>query len=107
MYLTRAEANFRAGTSTGAAPLADINLIRARAALAPLTTAQLTLTSILKERRLELAFEGTLIHDLKRNRLSTQFGTTVFTWDSPKLIYPIPYREIQANKALIQNAGYE
>ncbi|MBC8154360.1 MAG: RagB/SusD family nutrient uptake outer membrane protein [Bacteroidetes bacterium] len=106
MYLTRAEANFRAATTTGAAPLADVNLIRARAGLPPLTAAQLTLAAILRERRLELAFEGTLIHDLKRNRTSTQYTSTVFPWNSPRLIYPIPLREIQANPALIQNVGY-
>ncbi len=107
MYLTRAEGNFRAGTSVGAAPLADINVIRNRAGLPSLTTAQLSLTSILRERRLELAFEGTLIHDLKRNRLNTQYSSTAFAWNSPKLIYPIPLREIQANPALIQNEGYQ
>ncbi|WP_120241551.1 RagB/SusD family nutrient uptake outer membrane protein [Marinifilum flexuosum] len=33
MYLTRVEANFRAGSSTGAAPLDDINMLRTRAGL--------------------------------------------------------------------------
>ena len=102
MYLTRAEANFRAGTSVGAAPLADINLIRSRAGLAPLTAAQLTLPAILKERRLELAFEGTYIHDLKR----TKSNVGALPYNSPKLIYPIPLREITTNPALVQNAGY-
>ena len=106
MYLTRAEANFRAGTTTGATPLADINIIRLRAGLPALTTAQLSLTSILRERRLELAFEGTLIHDLKRNRQSTQYSSTVFAWNSPRLVYPIPLREINSNPALVQNTGY-
>ena len=102
MYLTRAEANFRAGTSVGAAPLADINLIRARAGTTALTAAQLTLANILKERRLELAFEGTLIHDIKRTK-----GTVgALPYNSPKLIYPIPLREITTNPALVQNAGY-
>lgn len=102
MYLTRAEANFRAGTSVGAAPLADVNLIRARAGLAPLTAAQLTAAAILKERRLELAFEGTLIHDLKRTRQNV--GSLAY--NSTRLIYPIPLREVNTNPALIQNAGY-
>lgn len=106
MYLTRAEANFRAGTTVGATPLDDINTIRTRAKLPALTAANLNLTAILRERRLELAFEGTLIHDLKRNRLSTQYSSTVFAWNSPKLIYPIPLREIQANPSLVQNTGY-
>ncbi len=102
MYLTRAEANFRSGTSVGAAPLSDINLIRARAGATPLTAAQLTLANILKERRLELAFEGTYIHDLKRTK--TNVGTLAY--NSSKLIFPIPLREITTNPALVQNAGY-
>lgn len=102
MYLTRAEANFRAGTAVGDTPLNDINLIRARAGLAPLTASQLTLAAILKERRLELAFEGTYIHDLKRTK--SNVGT--LPYNDPKLIFPIPLREVTTNPALVQNAGY-
>lgn len=100
MYLTRAEANFRLGTSIGATALADINAIRTRAGLKAATT--LTLESILKERHLELAFEGQYLHDLKRNKLST--GTLAY--NSPKLILPIPQREIDVNPKLVQNEGY-
>lgn len=106
MYLTRAEANFRSTGQIGATPLADINLIRSRAGLSPLTSAQLTLAAILRERRLELAFEGTLIHDLKRNRQSTANQTGTLPWNSPALIFPIPQREIDANSSLIQNEAY-
>jgi hypothetical protein len=102
MYLTRAEANFRAGTSVGATPLADINAIRARAGLGALTQAQLTLAAILRERRIELAFEGTLIHDIKRTR--SRVGS--LNWNDSRLIYPIPLREITTNPALVQNTGY-
>ncbi|QJW91547.1 RagB/SusD family nutrient uptake outer membrane protein [Spirosoma taeanense] len=102
MYLTRAEANFRAGTTVGATPLTDINRVRARAGAAPLTESQLTLNAILRERRLELAFEGTLIHDLKRTRQS--IGSLAY--NSPRLIFPIPLRETTTNPALVQNAGY-
>ncbi|WP_338874885.1 RagB/SusD family nutrient uptake outer membrane protein [Spirosoma sp. SC4-14] len=102
MYLTRAEANFRAGTSVGASPLDDVNLIRERAGATPLTAGELTLDAILKERRLELAFEGTYIHDLKRTK------TSVGTWayNDPKLIFPIPLREVTTNPKLVQNEGY-
>ncbi len=102
MYLTRAEANFRANTAVGDTPLNDINLIRARAGTTALTSAQLTLANILKERRLELAFEGTYIHDIKRTK-----GTVgTLPYSSPKLIFPIPLREVTTNPALIQNTGY-
>lgn len=104
MYLTRAEANIRLGTTTGATPLVDVNVIRTRAGLSALTTVDQA--AVLRERRLELAFEGTLIHDLKRTRASTQYASTVFAWNAPRLIYPIPLREIQANPALVQNTGY-
>ena len=102
MYLTRAEANFRLGTSLGDTPLNDINLIRERAGAAPLTAAQLTLASILHERRLELAFEGTYIHDIKR----TKGNVGDFAYNDPKLIFPVPLREVTTNPALVQNTGY-
>ena len=100
MYLTRAESNFRLGTSVGAPPLQDVNIIRARVGLAPLAT--LTLNDILKERSLELAFEGHYVIEAKR--LQKNVGTTA--WNSPKLIFPIPQREIDVNKNLVQNSGY-
>lgn len=100
MYLTRAESNFRLGTSVGATPLADINLIRTRAKLPAATT--VTLASILKERHLELAFEGHMLHDLKRNKANV--GS--LPYNSPKLILPIPQREIDVNPKLVQNEGY-
>lgn len=101
MYLIRAEANLQLGSATGASPLADVNLIRARAGVAALT-GTLTLAQILQERRWELAFEGLRIHDIKRLRLST--GT--FAWNAPKLVFPIPKREIDVNPAIVQNDGY-
>jgi len=100
MYLTRAESNFRLGTSLGATPLDDINAIRTRAGLAKLTT--LTLEVITKERFLELAFEGQYLVDAKR--LQKSVGT--LAWDAPTLILPIPQREIDVNKNLVQNTGY-
>jgi len=100
MYLTRAEANFRLGTVVGATPVADLNLIRVRAGLPAATT--VTLASILKERHLELAFEGHNLHDIKRNKQSV--GT--LPYNSPKLILPIPQRETDVNPKLVQNQGY-
>lgn len=100
MYLTRAEANFRNNTSVGATPLADVNIVRGRAGLAPLTA--VTLADIVKERALELAFEGHYLHDAKR----LQLAVGSLPWNSPKLIMPIPQREMDVNKKLVQNAGY-
>jgi tetratricopeptide (TPR) repeat protein len=100
MYLVRAESNFRLGTNVGATPLADINTIRARVLLPALTT--VALADILKERKLELSFEGFTLHDLKRLKGST--GT--LAWNAAKLVFPIPDREIKVNSKLTQNAGY-
>lgn len=100
MYLTRAECNFRLGSQIGATPLADVNTVRARARATLL--AAVNLNDITTERSLELCFEGLRIHDIKRLKQST--GT--FAWDSPKLVFPIPEREIRANTELIQNPGY-
>ncbi|MCE7069668.1 RagB/SusD family nutrient uptake outer membrane protein [Dyadobacter sp. CY327] len=100
MYLTRAEANFRLGTVVGATPLADINRIRARAGLK--ATTAVTLASVLKERHLELAFEGLALHDAKRNKQNI----STIPYNSPRLIFPIPQREIDVNQKLVQNEGY-
>lgn len=100
MYLTRAEANQRSTTAVGATPLSDVNAIRTRAGLPALTA--VTLANILKERRLELAFEGQFLPDAKR----TQTAVGALAWNSPKLIMPIPQREMDVNKQLVQNVGY-
>jgi tetratricopeptide (TPR) repeat protein len=100
MYLTRAEANFRQGTTVGATPLADVNLIRRRAGLPDLTTVDLA--AILKERASELAFEGNNLFESQR--LKKSIATTA--WNSPTLIMPIPQREMDVNKKLVQNSGY-
>jgi starch-binding outer membrane protein, SusD/RagB family len=106
MYLTRAEANFRLNTSTGDSPLNDVNRIRNRVGLSNLTV--LTLTNILKERSLELAFEGQRLHDIKRTQgvTSGTNNTNGPAWNSPRLILPIPQREMDVNKKLVQNEGY-
>jgi starch-binding outer membrane protein, SusD/RagB family len=102
MYLIRAEGNSRLNETKGATPLADINTVRARAGAAGLTAANLNIDAILKERRLELAFEGHKLHDVKR--LKGTVGT--IQWNDAKLILPIPQREMDVNKKLVQNAGY-
>ena len=101
MYLTRAEGNFREGTTVGDTPLNDIDLVRARANLG--TAGVLTIDAILRERRIELAFEGHQLHDLKR----TQRDIGGYTFDDPFLIFPIPFREITINPNLEQNEAYQ
>lgn len=100
MYLTRAEANFREGTFLGADPIDDINLVRERVGLLPLSA--LSIDDILNERWLELAFEGHLLHDLKR----TQRSVGILDYDADQLVFPIPQRERIINPGLAQNPGY-
>ena len=66
MYLTRAEANYH----TGGDALSDINIIRARVKLDPKTglSGPTLLRQIYKERRLELAFEGLRLFDIRREK---------------------------------------
>ncbi|MFP4468368.1 MAG: RagB/SusD family nutrient uptake outer membrane protein [Bacteroidales bacterium] len=111
MILTRAEANFRDGTSIGAAPIADINAIRHRAGLEDLAPANLDLQEIRDERYRELCFEGHQLHDIRRFRedVIVPSGSdqgTVLPWDHPRLVLPIPQREIDVNSNLTQNPGY-
>lgn len=101
MYLIRAEANSRLGTQVGPnSPVGDINVIRSRSGAPELGS--VTLDQILTERRHELAFEGFSINDSKR--LEKNVGG--LAWNSPKLIYPIPQREMLVNKSLTQNEDY-
>ncbi len=101
MYLTRAECNYRLGSSVGATPVADVNKIRERAGLQDLTSIT-SVDQILTERKKELAFEGHFLEEIKR----THGSVGSIPWNSTKLIFPIPQREMDANKNLVQNDGY-
>lgn len=100
MYLTRAEANSRLGTSVGDTPENDVNRIRERVGLDDLTNP--TLDQILMERKLELAFEGSAVHDLKRLKGSADGKS----YDDNLMVFPVPARDISANPNLVQNDGY-
>ncbi|WP_128544397.1 RagB/SusD family nutrient uptake outer membrane protein [Larkinella soli] len=100
ILLTRAECNLRLNSAVGATPAADLNAVRARAGVPAIAAP--TVADVLKERQLELAFEGVRIHDIKR----TKGKTGELNWNDPKLVLPIPQREIDANSQLTQNAGY-
>lgn len=109
MYLIRAEANFKNGSSIGDTPLNDLNALRQRANLGPL--ASVSLAAILKERRKELCFEGHRRMDLLRNGENlrrpgmTEIPESALGQD--KTIFPIPAREVDLSGGnLIQNKGY-
>lgn len=115
IYLIRAEARILKATPDLAGAAADINVIRNRAKLANTTAATATalLAAVKQERRVELPFEGQRLGDLKRYKETTHSidgdGNAVdsFDWNSPKLIFPIPKRERDANPNLTQNEGYQ
>lgn len=108
MYLNRAEALARNGNAAGA--LTDLNVIRTRAGLPAATglTGAALITEILKQRRLELAFEGHRFFDMKRLGLDIVKAAPVqnLNFTDFRVLAPIPTREVQANANLKQNTGY-
>jgi hypothetical protein len=109
-YLVRAEARVHRGNYAGAR--ADINLIRKRAGLPPITfnTQATLLAAIERERRVELFTEwGHRWLDLKRtNRATAVLGRLKAPeWEITAVLYPIPQNEIAKDANLVQNPGYE
>lgn len=78
VLLNAAEAAFELGQPDVAAGY--MNQVRARAGLIiPLTAGEITFDRIVHERRVELAFEGHILYDMKRWRLATK------VWDGNKM----------------------
>jgi hypothetical protein len=65
------------------------------------------ISEILKERRIELAFEGHRLWDLLRTNRDVvkSGGATILTTDF-RLICNIPIAEIDVNRNITQNPGY-
>lgn len=110
MFLNRAEAYVKLGEDEKA--LSDVNEIRTRANLTPLSGigGQALFNEILRQRRIELAFEGHIGYDYFRNGLAmtrtyTSNASTVTTIQatSPKILLRIPIDEIKLNTNLKQN----
>jgi len=112
VHLNRAEANARSGQD--AAAQTDLNLIRQRSlAAAPDLTAtgQALLDEILRERRIELSYEGHRIFDITRHRLDVlrvdcTGDVCFYPYPGPFVILPIPQDEMAANPNITQNPGY-
>lgn len=105
VLLIKAEAQARQGRIAEA--ILTLNPVRVRAGLAPISalaaalmTQQQVIDLILRERRLELAFEGDRWPDLIRTGLATSVENTTQT------LYPIPQRERDVATGLTQNPGY-
>ena len=101
MYLTRAEANLRSGAQVGDnTPLEDVNVIRERAGVDVLLTVDAD--DAVTERFRELAFEGERFLTVKRLKITVDGHP----YDDPRLVFPIPQREIDLKNSLPQNASY-
>lgn len=105
VILNRAEA--RARQNKDALAQQDVNRIRKRAGLPDITsTGAALIADILKERRVELAFEGHRLFDLLRTGRDVVKNTTIPFADY-RLIAPIPQGELDINPNLRpQNPGY-
>ncbi|MGE7774899.1 RagB/SusD family nutrient uptake outer membrane protein [Chitinophaga sp. NPDC101104] len=110
MYLNRAEAAVKGGDNAGA--LADLNVIRRRAGLGDTSNiaGQPLFNEILKQRRIELMFEGHSSYDCFRNGLpmvrtyaSGSSGALTVQATDPKVLMRIPADEIVGNPNLTQN----
>lgn len=108
MYLIRAEGNLLAGGQVGSnTPGEDLQVLRDRARATNPAPADPTIDDIMLERKLELAFEGNFLHDIRRREATIEQRGT-FNWNADELVLPIPQRELDSNSGLKgqQNPGY-
>lgn len=115
MYLNRAEANWNLKNYPEAAE--DLRVISQRAH--PNRTISINYSSvddlyqqIADERNRELCFEGQRLYDIVRRKENLQRGlgcnSTVCTLTYPnnKFVLPLTTKELDANKGMVQNPGY-
>jgi starch-binding outer membrane protein, SusD/RagB family len=106
MYLTHAESVIRSSNPDIVTAQNDLNIVRARAGVAPTTAATVAdlETAILKENRLEFPHEAHRWFDLRRLGLAaSMFGIS----DPTKVLWPIPQTEVLTSGGVItQNPGY-
>jgi len=112
-YLILAEAEANGAGGGTAAAVTDLNIIRARAGLAPLSSglnSSQVMSAVMQERRIELFSEwGHRWFDLKRTGAASAVLSAISykqPWNDDQLLYPIPYVEIQRDPNLKQNPGY-
>jgi starch-binding outer membrane protein, SusD/RagB family len=113
LMLNRAEALAEANGITQEA-IDLVNPLRTRAGLPAWTTTTFAnkeafIAGILRERRKELCFEGHRRADLLRRKQPLRTSgpqAALAAYGAPKTILPIPQREIDLNKNLVQNVGY-
>ena len=119
ILLLKAEAYVNQGNLAEAANI--VNTIRARVSLAPLsgaiTSSQSSMIdAVLKERRLELAFECQRWFDMVRNGKVEEVMNSLNSRDPGRLpmdpvnelntLLPLPQSQLDINPSLVQNTGY-
>ena len=116
VYLNAAEAAFKIGDAAHLAKsLTYLNAIYKRATDKEIVSSDLTLERILIERRNELVLEGHRLFDaMRNNETMDRTGGNHFTigeaksvnrnWN--KTVMPLPQYELDTNKSLVQNPGY-
>ena len=106
MYLNRAEAYYNLGRTADA--LKDLNTIRTRSGLPEKTalTGTALLDEIIRQRRLEFAFEGHRFWDLKRLGRDIIKSPSNLPFTDYRILARIPISEINNNKNLKQNYNY-
>jgi hypothetical protein len=129
VLLTRAEALLESGTYTEQAVRDLINQVRVRAAMPRVEavegtnlTKQQLIEIVRHERRVETAFEGLRYYDLKRwgilKERTVDLYMAVDKVQAPAIqnriftaprhnVWPIPQREIDTNKSLVQHAEWQ
>ena len=98
-----------------------VNMIRERAGIKAIATPasqEAAIDAILKERRLELAFEGFRFYDLLRHSFEKtkaihdampqqdSYWQARFPLTEETVFMPIPQTALDNNPSLVQNAGY-
>lgn len=109
VLLIRAEAYYESGNEEQARE--DLNTLRTARGLGEVSpSGQDLINEILRQKRLELAFEGERFFDLKRRGMdipkpqAPSIGT--LPYDDPRILAPIPSQEVDLNPELVQNPGY-
>ncbi len=116
IVLNRAEARARQGAAKEALAIADLNQTRTRAGLAAFPTSGIgtptgagLITEILKERRVELAFEGHRLWDILRTGSDiTKSPANITLGSNPyNFLYAnILQADLDVNPNLVKNPGY-
>lgn len=110
ILLIKAEALARLSATVDATAVGLVNQIRSRSnasVIAPATQQDL-IDAIIKERRIELSFEGQGSLEFQRNKMDIPAHSTVpvQAWGSNYRVLPIPKYDTDKNPNLKQNNGY-